>query len=266
MNKKLLLFFSVIAMAYVGAVDAVTIKKAASVETKKQTTEDVGATLVPTVMGLVTSVQQINQQQQALTEECRPSGREVEFVNDIIKEWAKTGAASADEVQQRLGMRRCSSPSGGYQTSVQIAAGEDDGTAICYDYFNDPDMVWDKFPVVVSTYYCTDGSISGCSNKSRKDVSNIYDVFNLIDFSDADYTKDELELAKKLEAKMEKCSGERLAAQKKALWSDLVVNTIGGVGQKTNTGSIMQTVSGAANSGISGVLGSFGSVASQFMQ
>ena len=252
-------------MAFIGAVDAVTIKKAASVETKKADTSELTGSIAPTVMGLVASVQQINQQQKALSAECRPSGQEVDAVNKLVKEWAKTGAATADEVQQRLGMRRCASSSGGYQASVQIAAGEDDGSMICYDYFSDSGAVWYEFPIVVSTYYCTDGSISGCSDKHRKDVSNIYDVFNLIDFSDADYTADELKTVVKLREKAEKCSDAKIGAQKKAMWSELLVNTIGGAGQSTNTGAIMQTVGGVANGGVSGVLSSFGSMAGQLM-
>ena len=135
MNKKILLFVGLISMAFTGAVDAVTIKKAASVETKKTDVKAMTGGVAPTVMGVINTVKQIKDKQATLTAECKPSSQDLENVNKILKEWAKAGRASADEVQQRLGMRRCTSPSGGYEVSVQLAAGEEDGMPICYDYF-----------------------------------------------------------------------------------------------------------------------------------
>ncbi len=269
MKRKLLFFVAGVALVSNVAQGAITIKKAAPVAVKQTSATDAGASLVPTVLGLVSGVQQLNKQQKELTAECSPTSQELDFVNKIIKEWAKTGAATATEVENRLGMKRCSSgPTGGYQTSVRVAAGTDESSIICFDYFGgsgNADMVWENFPMAVKTYYCTDGALTGCSDKDRREVSNIYDVFNLVDFSQADYTPTEATMAAKLIAKIEKCSYSKLNAKKKAMWSDFLVDTISGVGEKTNTGAIIQTVSGVANSGGMGALQSLGGFATQFM-
>ncbi|MFQ6702577.1 MAG: hypothetical protein ACLRFO_00020 [Alphaproteobacteria bacterium] len=268
MKKFLLFFVGTIFMAQNVAM-AVTIKKAAPVATKQTSVADTGASLVPTVISLVSGVKQLTQQQKALTAECIPSSAEVNFVNNIIKEWAKTGARTADEVQASLGMKRCATATGGYASTVRIAEGTDERDLICYDWFGgsgNDGMVWEKFPMAVSTYYCTDGSLTGCSDKYKQYVSNIYDVFNLVDFDTTDYTQQEAKMAGVLISKIENCSYARLNAKKKALWGEFLIDTVGGLGQKTNTATIMQTVSGVANSGGMGALQSLGSIATQFMQ
>ena len=140
------LLFLVAGLALVGNVaqGAITIKKAAPVAAKQTSALEAGQTLVPTVLGLVSGIQQLNKQQKELTAECSPTGQELDFVNKIVKEWAKTGAATADEVENRLGMRRCSTgPTGGYQTSVRVAAGTDESSIVCFDYFGGQVMkVW----------------------------------------------------------------------------------------------------------------------------
>lgn len=248
---------------------AVSIKKAAPVATKQASAKDNTGSLVGTVLGLVSSVQQLSQKQKALTAECIPSSAEVNFVNNTIKEWAKTGAKTADEVQSSLGMKRCTTATGGYESTLRIAEGTDEKDLICYDWFGgsgNDGMVWEKFPMAVSTYYCTDGSLTGCSDKNKQYVSNIYDVFNLIDFDTTDYTQQEAKMAGNLISKIENCSYAKLNAKKKALWGEFLIDTVGGLGQKTNTATIMQTVGGVANSGGMGALQSLGSIATQFMQ
>lgn len=269
--KKILLNFICVFVAVCGTASGVSITKAPAVATKKASVQDASATFVPTVLNLVSNVQQLNQKQKQLTAECIPTSQELQFVNNIIKEWAKTGAATAEEIEQgRMnGMRRCSSPTGGYESSVRMAADVDDDTMICYDYFSgtaNKDMVWENFPMAVSTYYCTDGSLSGCSEKSRKYVSNIYDVFNLVDFSEADYTVQEAKIAGNLIAKIEQCSYAKLNAKKKAMWGEFLIGTAGSLGQKTNTANIMEAINGLSGSlGNGGSLGAFGDIATKLL-
>ena len=261
MRKKLLLFIGCL-LAVHNTAGAVTIKKAAPVAKQEVSAQNVGGNLLPTVVGLVTSVQALNQQQKELTAECIPSSAEINFVNKIIKEWAKTGAANADEVEGRLKMQPCDESSGGYEASVRIAADTNETDMICYDWFGsaaDEDTVWYGFPKAVSTYYCSNGTISGCAEKYRKQVSNIYDVFNLVDFTDVDYMpSDEAKLATALMAKIEKCSYAKISARKKALWGDFVTTTIGSLGQKTNSASVIDIVSGMSGSLGSGGMQSLG--------
>ena len=254
-----------------GTAGAVTIKKAAPVVKQQASAQNIGANLLPTVMGLVSGVQALNQQQKALTAECIPSSQEINFVNNTIKEWAKTGAATAAEAATSLGMEKCQTASGGYEKSVRLSALTEDAEQVCFDFFGDTadqGTVWEGFPKAVSTYYCTDESEKSCAEKYRKQVSNIYDVFNLIDFTEADYTASEAKMAATLTAKIENCSHAKLSAKKKALWGEFLTTTVGGLGQKTNTASVMETVSGMAGSlggGAMQSLGSIGSIATQFL-
>lgn len=263
MKKTLTILFCLSICAFgVSDATAITIKKAAPVATQEASASSATASLVPTVLNLISGVQQISAKQKELTAECIPTTQEVNFVDNMMKEWAKTGAMSAEEVEKKLG-KRCDSATGGYQASVEIAAMMDTDD-ICYDYFSDEGMVWYQYPKVGVVKYCEDGTTS-CSEK--KTVSNIYDIFNLIDFSAKDYTTaSEITMYNNLTGKIEKCSNAKLNAKKRAMWSEFLMGTISNLGQPTNTGSIMEQVSSIAGSGGGlGGLSSLGSIASQFL-
>lgn len=266
--KKILLIFSAITVACpVVAHGAVAIKKAAPVAAKKTSTASSTGSLVPTVLGLVSAVKELNVKTRELTAECVPSAAEISFVNNTIKEWAKTGASTAAEAEKALGMKRCTNAhTGGYARSVEINAGEDD-EFICTDWFGsdgDKGTVWYEFPMAAIATYCADGSID-CGKSQKKTVSNIYNIFNLIDFTDKDYTASEVKMASQLLSKIEKCSDAKLSATKRAMWGDFLVNTIGNVGQSTNTGAIMQSVGNISQSGLGGGLSSLSGLATQFL-
>lgn len=265
MIKKLLTFLCMALFAVTSdAVAAVTVKKAAPVAPQTSATSTDTASLVGTVLGLVNSVQQLNAQQKALTAECVPSSKEITFVNNMMKEWAKVGEMTADEAQTRLNQRRCTIARGGYAQAVRIAAGTD-ATEICYDYFagdGNDGMVWANFPMASTATYCTDGSLS-CKNPAN--VSNIYEIFNLIDFSETDYTDgDNRTIAANLISKIENCSYAKLSAKKRALWGNFLTSTVSNMGQNTNTGAIMDSV-GQMTSGGGGLggLGSLGAIVQQ---
>lgn len=251
--KKILLFFVMAVFAAQNAAfSAVSVKKAAPVATKQVEKTNIGASLVPTVMNLVSGVQALSQKQKALSAECVPTSSEISWVNNMVKEWAKTGAMTAEEAANALSMEKCTGgPTGGYEESVRLAADTDDTSFLCFDYFgsaSDQGTVWFEFPMATKGYYCTDGSVSGCSEKNKKEVSNIYDVFNLIDFVQADYTASEWATASKLMAKIENCSNAKISARKKALMGEFLNSAIGSIGQETNSASIMDVVQGVAGS------------------
>ena len=245
---------------------AVVIKKAAPVSSSTVATSasDSTTSLVGNVLGLVMGVTTLNQQTRALTAECLPTAQEINFVDSTVKEWAKTGASSASEVEQymrRLGRRPCTSYNG-YEMSVRLNAGGDGD--ICYNYYGeeDADTVWYKFPRVGRASYCPDGSTT-CGAQERETASDIYEIFNLIDFGTNDYTPAEATMAAKLLDKIETCSSAKLSAKKKAMWGEFLTNTVSNMGQKTNTGNIMQQVQGLTSGG--GGLQSLGSIAQQFL-
>ncbi len=266
MKKVLRIIIGVLPlMTGMSAYGAVAVKKAAPVATTQSAASSgasTAASIVPAVLSLVSGVQQLTQQQKELTAECIPSSQEIAFVDNTMKEWAKTGVKTADEVQKELKRSRCSSADG-YAHSVLMAAGTEADT-ICYNYFSgegNKGMVWENYPKVGSTTYCADGS-SSCSSKNKKNASDIYEIFNVIDFTEADYTAAEATMAAKLISKIEKCSTAKLNARKRQAWGNFLIETMGNVGQSTNTGAIMQSVSSISSGG---GLSSRGAIASQFM-
>lgn len=244
---------------------AITIHKAAPVAAQESSTSANTASLVPTVLNLIGTVQQLNAKQKELTAECIPSSQEITFVNNMVKEWAKTGTMNADEVSKRLGMQPCRVARGGYQNAVRIAADTDMEEMICYDYFagdGNDGMPWAGFPMATTATYCSDGSLS-CSGDNRVTVSNVYDIFNLIDFTEEDYYgQNEVTMAANLMNKIESCSNSRLSAKKRELWGEFLTTTINSLGQPTNSGSIMETVSSITGGG---GLGSLGSLATSLL-
>lgn len=261
----MLCFVSFAVGATLGApVSAVTITKAAPVASQDTSTVESSASLVPTVLGLVSGIQQLKAQQAALTAECIPSTQEINFVNNTIKEWAKTGSMSAEEVRQRLGRRPCTVASGGYRQNILTSAGTE-MSDICYDYFagsGNDGMVWAGYPMVGTATYCEDGSLN-CTDK--KTASDIYEIFNLIDFTEADYTASELTMAARLTSKIEQCSSARLSAKKRELWGSFLTDTISSLGQPTSTGNIMQQVSAITGSGAGGALNTISGFATQML-
>jgi len=266
MKKSLLIFAALVSIWPDWAMGALKVTKSSSVAPKSKSVTESTGSMVPTVLNLVGAVQALNTKTKELTAECVPTSSDVEFVNNTVKEWAKTGAYTADEVEKKLGRRRCSSgPTGGYARSVEMTASTDD-EVVCFDYFGgagNTGMVWENFPMAAIATYCTDGS-EDCGSSKKKTVSNLYDIFNLIDFGEKDYTRKEAETAGKILAKVEKCSDSKLSATKRAMWGEFLVNTISGVGEPTNTGAIMQSVGNISGSGLGG-LSSLSGLATQLL-
>ena len=269
--KKFLLFFTIGTMLSQNAALAVTIKKAAPVAVKQTSATDAGASILPTVMTLITGVQELSKQQKALTDECIPTSAEIKFVNGMMKEWAKSGLMTAEEAEEGMKMDKCDSATGGYESAVSMYDGEST-EFLCFDWFgtsSDEGMVWYGFPMATLAYYCNDGSLGSCSEKNRVHMSNIYEAFNLIDFDpESDYTEQEAKTAGKIIAKIENCSSAKLSARKKALWGNFLNTAIGSIGQKTNSVSVMDMVSGVAGQGggASGMLQSLPGLATQLFQ
>lgn len=247
MNKTLRCFVSVICMVAMPAMAAVSIKKAAPVAMQQTSVQDGAGNLLGTVATLATGVMALTKQVNELNSECQPTSSERDFVDKMMKEWAKTGVATADEVANKLGQEACREGNS-YRESVKDAIEYGDRELICFDTFDTKDTIWKRFPRVGEATYCDDGT-ENCSKKKQKKTSNIYELFALITFTEADFTTDELKNYSKLKEKMEKCSGTKLADAQKALWGDFLVKSVGGVGQKTSTDSIMDAVSGFVGAG-----------------
>jgi len=269
MKKALIAFIATASVmtAHV-AMGAVTVKKAAPVTTQAASSTSTTASLVPSVLSLVSNVQQLTTKQKAMATECVPSNAEITFVDKIVKEWAKTGAMTAAEAQKKMGGRKsCADTHSSYKDDITTDAATGIG-GVCFDTFHDTsdtDTVWSDFPKVsIAKDYCPKGE-TACKNKQT--ASDIYQIFDLVDFAYEDYTKDEATMAAKLIAKMDNCSDSKLSEKKRAMWGEFLTTTIGSVGQKTDTSTIMSAVGEMAKSGtnVTGGLSSLGAVATQFL-
>jgi hypothetical protein len=252
-----------------GAATVLTPKKANSVAKREEATSvtSLGGSLLPTAMGLVGNVMQLTQQQKALAAECEPTDKEVTFVNNLVKEWAIAGAANPLETGGFGGVLKCDGIQ--YSDTVRESIALSDSSLICYDTFSEKDAhgaVWAGFPKAAVVTYCSDDpQSSSCSASKKKKVTNLYDIFEKINFDEKDYTKGEASQAAALLQKAANCSGSKLAAKRLESFGGFITGTIGNMGQKTNTGSVMEAVSGMVGSSGLGGLGNLAGIATQFL-
>lgn len=257
--KRLVSIFMIFACALtMQSQAAVNIKKAAPVATKKTEAVESATSLLPSVIGLVANVKALQAQQQQLSADCAPTSDELNTVNDLVKEWAKLGEVTAESAASGLG-DKCP---GGYG-NLQYA----DKNETCYDMFyssTDQDTVWYNFPKASSAQKCEDGNSKKCTT-----VSNIYDIFGKIPFSDEDYTKSEAKKVAKLKEKAQRCAPAKLAAAKREMYGGFLTQTLGSVGQSTGaagTASVLEAVSSMGGSGdFKSMLPSLGSMATQML-
>ena len=273
MKKSIFIFVAVLCATPFLSYGAVSVKntgvkKAAPVATQQTDKMETATSLLPTVIGLVSTAKSLGVQQQQLTADCAPTSSEIETVNNLVKEWAKTGVIAASDAESGLG-KPCSNnreknDSGYYASQMQYA----DKNFKCFESFTaekaDKDMIWYKFPKASSGNICdvVDG-------KNCKNVSNIYDVFAKIPFSDEDYTEAEVKKIAKLKEKMEKCAPGKLNAAKRELYGNFVTQALGNVGQSTGasgTAAVLEQVSSMGGAGnIQSVLPSLGQMAGQVL-
>ena len=258
--KKLLSIFVVLVCSVVySSQAAVTIKKAASVATKKADTVESATSLLPTVIGLVSSVKALSAQQQQLSADCAPTSDEINTVNELVKEWAKLGETTAASAVSGLG-RECNDS---FATHVEY----DDDDEMCYETFHDTTAdsgtVWDGFPKVSSAQKCEENF----KNKTCTTVSNIYDIFGRLPFTDDDYTKSEAKKVANLKDKAQRCAPAKIAAAKRELYGGFLTQTLSSVGQSSGaagTASVLEAVSSMGGSGdIKSMLPSLGTMATQ---
>lgn len=255
--KKFLSIF-IVAMFAVTSVSqaAVNIKKAAPVAKKQADKMESATSLLPTVLGLVTSVKSLTAQQQQLSADCAPTSDELSTVNDLVKEWAKIGDTTAANAVSGLGKERTD----GYQKCSEDSEGDDEA---CYEIFKaeaDQDMAWLNFPKASSAQVCESSDSKKC-----KTVSNVYDIFAKIPFTDEDYTKAEAKKIAQLKEKAQRCTPDRIAAAKRELYGGFLTQTLSSVGQSTGaagTSSVLDAVSSMGGSGdIKSMLPSLGTMA-----
>ncbi|MCL2537922.1 MAG: hypothetical protein FWF34_02460 [Alphaproteobacteria bacterium] len=257
--KRIFFIFlmSAIGFACVSNLDAaVTITKAEPVATARTTSSNTGGSLVPNVIGLVTGVMAMNQQMKSLGAECEPSTSDIEFVSNMMREYYKTGAS----VEIR-GASPCEGANT-FQRSAQEAE-MTTGMTACFDTWRgvgNDGMVWVGAPRATKASICKKAGGIGCAQREMIVVSNVYDMFNLIDFGPEDYLPGEGTRAARLLSLVEQCSTSKLSARKRSMWGDFLVTTAGGLGTTTGTAGTMQGVNQILQAGGGSPLGSIGGI------
>ena len=244
------------------------VKKAAPVATKQVDKMESAASLLPTVIGLVSNAKALSVQQQQLTADCAPTGSEIETVNNLVKEWAKTGAITAVEAEAGLGKycsnNRTQNDSGYFVNKMRYA----ENNETCFESFSSPkadeERIWYLFPKASSGKVC-----DVVDEKNCKNVSNIYDIFAKIPFTEEDYTEAEAKKIAKLIEKMNKCAPGKLSAARREMYGNFLTQTLGSLGQSSGaagTATVMEQVSGLGGSGnLQSVLPSLGQMAGQVL-
>lgn len=257
--KKLLSIFAVMMIiAPSVAFGAVVVNKKSSVVKKAApvATQDSGGlagglqsatSLLPSVIGLVQDIQQLKKSQQQLSADCAPSSSDLRVVNDLVKEWAKVGNTTKNNAVSNLGV-----PVSGTTYKGCMETQDDNGKG-CYETFKTEGYVWDGFP-----------KASADKLENKKDISNVYLVFNKLPFGPDDYTESELSSVKSLMEKNQRCSPSTISKKKKELWGNFLVGTIGKVGTATGTAGVSDVMGMAQTLGASGGSGGISTVLSSF--
>ncbi len=272
--KKIIAFFIafvfVIPCASWGAINVKSsgIKKAAPVATKQADKMESVTSLLPTVIGLVGSFKALNQQQQQLSADCVPTSSELQLVNDLMKEYAKIGVTTASALRGTKA-KPCngnfnSNNESGYSEFLQRNEGTDDSCIETFSSDASKGTIWLGFPKASSGKVCDIVDTDECKN-----ISNIYDVFALIPFTEEDYTKSEATKIAQFKAKAERCAPGKIEAARRELYGNFVTQTLGNLGSGSGaagTASVLEAVSSMGGSGnIQSMLPSLGTMATQML-
>ncbi len=262
-------FMACFCMLGFGAANAaIVIKKAAPVadnssDSGKSTTNS----LVPSLIGFVAGVSSLNAQQKALTGDCIPTDPDMRFIDNMMKEWAKTGQDTSKSIGDKLiGRAPCSDC---YSEDVRTGVNNTAGLKPGYNTFTgdgNAGKVWEGFPRPGKGFTCRNGAVY-CTEADGEQVTDAYDIFNLIGFGPSDYLPSEASQAAKILEKTERCSDAKLTAKKRELWGAFLTQTASGLGKKTNTGNVMEQVGTITQSGggALGAVSSLSGIATQFM-
>lgn len=275
--KKIVAFFiafvCVMPCASWGAVNVKSsgVKKAAPVATKQADKMESVTSLLPTVINLVGGLQNLNKQQQQLTADCAPTSSELQLVNDLVKEWAKTGVTTA-AVARGSGAVSCKTGNSenndfgeSNESTYENFINDHDTKETCIETFStesSENTIWYGFPKASSAK-----KYDVNNKKNYKNISNIYDVFSMITFGEEDYTVSEAAKIAQFKAKAERCAPAKIKVKQAELYTGFVKQTLGNIGKTSGaagTASVLDTVSSMGGSGnVSSVLPSLGSMATQ---
>ncbi|MDR0803594.1 MAG: hypothetical protein LBO08_00685 [Rickettsiales bacterium] len=258
--KKYLFLFLYSFFLCASAQAAVTIKKAEAVQEQKSSGGS-ATDFLGTAINLGTGIIAMNKDMKAVSAECYPTAPDITFIENTMKEYAKTGAQDKSGIYGRLSPRTQCVTSNGYGAYV-AEYGKTAGARPCFNFFSgsgDKDMVWDGYPRVGTGVICPKGG-TDCEARDQEKITDAYEIFNLIEFGPGDYKTGELTQATKLLEKVEVCSDAKISEKKRQMWMGMLNTTISNIGAKQSSGDVMQTVQSVVGGG--GGVNSLGGVAS----
>ena len=266
--RKNFVFLLVVAfcMACVSATAAtVAVKKASSVKAQETSGLEsmMGSSLVPNVVGLVTNVAALNKQAKEFDKECIPTESELRWVEKMVKEYAKIGGTNSYD-----GKICGDSEKNAWINEVRntsYAKMQPGCSAVALDEAN---YIWNGYPKPQNAEYCSDqAELSGCSSSKKKKTTNMWDIFSMVsaEFAEEDYLADEISTYNKLMEKAEKCAPSRIKARKKEAYAGFIIDAVSNAGKKTNTGTILEAVSGLTQGGTASGMQTLLPVVTQFL-
>ena len=223
----------------------ITIKKAGAVKEQPQEKMDAftGTNLAGMAIGLVAAVQSMKKEERGMNESCKPSTEQVNFVNKMMKEYAKIGQNPADKTKEAVGAP-ASGNCGTYENYVLSGMGGE----ICYDVFKDPtddeNRIWAQYPKAAQAVRACPKNKPGCAEPDKKYYSNAYEIYAQMGWTEADLLPDELSQHAAVMRKVEDCSAESLNRKQKEMAGNVITGAIGTLGKKQNTAATMQTAMG----------------------
>lgn len=267
--KKFISIFTLLAVAPCLSWGAINVKKSAAVAPKKTETVESATSLLPGVIGLVGNVKALAEKQKQLDANCAPTSDEINTVNMLVKEWAKTGEVDSATAVSGLGVQCVTTSDNDFYSNrntdsyrVFLDMNSDDDCYVQFGETTEKGLIWYGFPKATSARLCPDGGTKNCKTRS-----NIYDIFARIPFSDEDYNVAELKKVTKLIEKSERCAPEKIKAAKRELAGGFLTQTLGSIGQTSGaagTADIMNAVTSMGGSGsITSMLPGLGQMAMQ---
>lgn len=231
----------------------IQIKKASAVVEQKQENPiaaGTGTNLIGTAINLFQGIQTLQNQELALSKDCAPTNADVEYVNKMVKEYAKIANETADDMRRAL-TNADYNESCRYKDTVGVP-----NVNVCYDAFDGsnevsnaggvytPIEIWGLYPKASESVHKCPQTNPSCTPSQEIYYSNIYEIYSRMGWTDADLLPDELSTHAKLMEKRDRCDPTELKRKKQELTGALITSTLSGVGTQQNTGNAIGQVTG----------------------
>jgi len=250
--KKIIAFSMLFALCAHSVLAAPLVRRAdvvAAAPAERQRMDAGG--LITTALGMGMGIWQLTQEQQTLAAECRPSEAQIEWLNRMMREWARAGGINTMAATHNQHVCRIS-------FAEHVRQSHSNDFSMCHPIFPNTGanagMIWQGFPMAAIAYRCTDETAFGqiCPLNRREYVTNAFEVWTWIGFSDNDFIGDETNQLARWREFVDRCGGDRLNARRQEMWGNFMMQQAAGIGQQQDLGSIMGQVSGVMGQGGTG--------------